>query len=163
MKVCTKCGITKDESEFGKRSDRKSGLTSACKECMRKYEHEYRAKNPHKAKEYRDKNSEKLIEYRKQSFKEYQDFLNTLKSPCVKCGESRPWVIQFHHINPKTKSFELSQKHGKESVLKEVKKCVCLCSNCHDEFHWFFGKNPEEPFESLCEYLGNVPSYTGGK
>lgn len=159
MKVCTKCGISKDETEFSKNSRSKSGLCAACKECQQKYEREYRARNPHKAKEYRAKNAVKLTEYRKQTFKEYQDFLNTLKSPCVKCGEDRPWVIQFHHVNPETKSFEVSQKHGKESVLEEIKKCVCLCSNCHDEFHWFFGKNPEYPFEALCEYLGRVPSY----
>ena len=155
MKICTKCGVLKDETEFSKNSRNKSGLCSACKECQRTYGRVYRAKNSHKVKEYREKNKDKLIEYRKRTFIEYQEFLNSVKTQCVKCGESRPWVIQFHHINPNDKTFEVSQKHGKKSVMNEIKKCVCLCSNCHDEFHWFYGGNPDKPVESLKEYLGD--------
>jgi hypothetical protein len=34
-KVCYKCNIKKDRSEFGKRSSSKDGLHGMCKECKR--------------------------------------------------------------------------------------------------------------------------------
>jgi hypothetical protein len=33
MKICTKCKVEKHESEFFKKSSRKSGLSSSCKPC----------------------------------------------------------------------------------------------------------------------------------
>ena len=35
MKTCTKCGHTKDESEFYKDGHVKSGLSAACKACVK--------------------------------------------------------------------------------------------------------------------------------
>lgn len=78
-----------------------------------------------------------------------------LKHPCEKCGENRMYLIQFHHIDPSTKLFDVTHGGGKNrNISEEVKKCVCLCSNCHDEFHYFYGKVPKYPKESLEEYLG---------
>ena len=39
------------------------------------------------------------------------------------------------------------------SLCNEIKKCVCLCSNCHDEFHYFYGDHPNDPVEALTKYL----------
>lgn len=84
------------------------------------------------------------------------EYTYTFKQPCQKCGDSRLYLIQFHHIDPKTKLFEVSKSgsHTIEDIEQEVKKCVCLCSNCHDEFHYFYGDKPENPVEALEEYLG---------
>lgn len=79
------------------------------------------------------------------------------KHPCEKCGETRLYLIQFHHIDPATKSFCIGANATakKDEVLQaEVKKCVCLCSNCHDEFHYLYGSNPKDPVKALQEYLG---------
>lgn len=85
-----------------------------------------------------------------------EEFNKTWKHPCEKCGESRLYLIQFHHIDPNTKKFCIgscaSAKHTEE-LTEEVKKCVCLCSNCHDEFHYFYGNKPKNPVEALQEYL----------
>ncbi len=58
---------------------------------------------------------------------------------CNHCGYNKHHeVLEFHHIDPKTKSFELSQKHmGKkwETIENEINKCILLCSNCHKEEH----------------------------
>jgi hypothetical protein len=46
--------------------------------------------------------------------------------------------LEFHHINPKEKSFQICEKLGPysyEVLLEEVKKCKLLCSNCHRKFH----------------------------
>lgn len=81
------------------------------------------------------------------------------KHPCEKCGETRLYLIQFHHIDPATKSFCIGANATakKDEVLQaEVKKCVCLCSNCHDEFHYLYGSKPKNPIEALKEYLGGL-------
>ena len=138
MKQCSKCGQVKEESEFFKKSNRKSGFESACKECWKKY---YYASTKKATQRYRLQRKE---------------LLDSLKTSCAKCGETRKWVIQFHHVDPKSKSFNVSYADGHdESQLRtEVNKCVCLCSNCHDEFHYFYGRNPSFPVEALNEYLG---------
>lgn len=57
--------------------------------------------------------------------------------PCTDCGEEYPfWVMEFDHINPNEKEFDLSD-HGRTStsvireIIKEAKKCEVVCSNCH--------------------------------
>lgn len=58
---------------------------------------------------------------------------------CLKCGETRPYVLNFHHVNPEDKEFELSRLLANSNVkefFSETSKCVLLCSNCHSEFHY---------------------------
>jgi predicted HNH restriction endonuclease len=63
----------------------------------------------------------------------------------MKCGESRPWCLDFHHINPKDKEENLSRmtshQRKKEDINKEIEKCVVLCANCHRDFHYLQTKN----------------------
>lgn len=80
--------------------------------------------------------------------------LDKYRYNCEKCGESRLYLIDFHHINPSEKSFTISDgKHSLKRVAEEVNKCICLCKNCHCEFHYLYGKNPENPLVALNEYL----------
>ena len=53
------------------------------------------------------------------------------------CNETEPVCLDFHHIDPNEKDFTISQHRslGKEKLLAEIKKCVCLCSNCHRKVH----------------------------
>ncbi len=59
---------------------------------------------------------------------------------CSECGESHPAILDFHHKDPKTKKYDISQMIGKgyakKSILKEMMKCDILCSNCHRIFHY---------------------------
>jgi hypothetical protein len=52
-----------------------------------------------------------------------------------KCSEQRHWLLDFHHIDPNKKDFQLSQgeRYGWEKVQKEIDKCIVLCSN--RDFH----------------------------
>lgn len=85
------------------------------------------------------------------------NFINSFKTPCVKCGESRFYVIDFHHVDPNQKLFSISDGQkahkSKEEVINEIKKCVCLCKNCHKEFHYFYGVKSEHLKEDLDKYL----------
>lgn len=175
-KVCAKCKIEKDISEFRVDNKSKDKHGCWCKDCDREYKREYYKKhrveirqqynyrynnNPEyraRASQSNKQSREKNIEKRHISEKRYRDGLqlyidDELKQPCVKCGESRKWLIQFHHVNPSEKSFQIQAATSKEKLLEESKKCVCLCSNCHTEYHYFYGKQPEKPTETLKEYL----------
>jgi transposase len=56
---------------------------------------------------------------------------------CLCCGYSRcVAALQFHHVEPDDKSFELSRRGVTRSLDRaraEAKKCVLLCANCHAE------------------------------
>lgn len=75
-KVCRKCNIERDISEFCKSKANSDGLQSYCKKCMRKIrEKSYKANkeiNSERAKEYYKNNKDKInlkqIEYRKNNY-----------------------------------------------------------------------------------------------
>ncbi|HEX5983862.1 MAG TPA: helix-turn-helix domain-containing protein [Solirubrobacterales bacterium] len=54
---------------------------------------------------------------------------------CALCGfAEHPAALQFHHLDPSTKSFSLGEgglTRSLESLRAEAKKCVLLCANCH--------------------------------
>jgi len=56
-----------------------------------------------------------------------------------KCGEKRFYILNFHHVDPTNKLFSISshvKKVSWDAILNEMDKCIVLCSNCHDEFHY---------------------------
>jgi 5-methylcytosine-specific restriction endonuclease McrA len=114
-RFCSKCKINKIKH------NNKSGI---CKKC----------RPPAKTRSeiitrHRQKRKEFLVEYK--------------GGKCEKCGETRPWILVFHHINPKEKVFGLATRGTTKSIerdIQEVNKCILLCSNCHGDFeyhnHW---------------------------
>lgn len=58
---------------------------------------------------------------------------------CYYCKESDPCCIDFHHKDPSKKLFHISsgRRNGRTltDLINEIKKCVCLCSNCHRKLH----------------------------
>ena len=177
FRICSKCGKAKPFSEFYK--DKK-----ACNACEKERKHLAYIQNKEKLKEqsqrYYEEHREKILEYKKKWYRENPDkvlkhrenqrencrlneqrkrerlfeLYNEIKQPCVKCGEDRLIAIEFHHIDPNDKSFTVSQSRNLDAVKEEVKKCVCLCANCHKEFHFLYGKKPKDPVGALKEYLG---------
>ena len=115
MRVCSVCGEMKEEQEFFVKCKNKNGsiaLQSRCKKC-------------HSRKE--------MERYYKK-----QEFIDSKKTPCVKCGESRIRCLSFHHIDPKEKDFTIGKlrKSSLDVIENEINKCICLCLNCHHEFHY---------------------------
>ena len=53
--------------------------------------------------------------------------------------------LHFHHINPEEKEFGLSSMKVSNwpKIVKELRKCVCLCSNCHGEVEANITQIPE--------------------
>jgi predicted HNH restriction endonuclease len=59
---------------------------------------------------------------------------------CAKCGETRGYVLDYHHLDPTAKEEGIarmtSNNYRLDAVMEEIKKCVVLCANCHREFHY---------------------------
>jgi hypothetical protein len=52
------------------------------------------------------------------------------------CGYDRCIInLEFHHVDPKTKSFPMTMAVGRSlnAFRQEAAKCVLVCSNCHGE------------------------------
>lgn len=57
--------------------------------------------------------------------------------PCCVCGAGRPETrTLWHHINPLTKTGTVGDNRGVQKKSEEVKKCVPLCTSCHNQVHW---------------------------
>ena len=54
-----------------------------------------------------------------------------LGNKCVKCGTTKN--LQFDHIDPKTKCFNVNPQDSWEKTLPELYKCQLLCKLCHLE------------------------------
>ncbi len=83
---------------------------------------------------------------RKDFYKEKKiRYINLLGGKCLNCGYDKNYsALEFHHIDPKEKDFSWVdlKKMKDEIIVKEIYKCVLLCSNCHRELH-----NPELKIE----------------
>ena len=59
---------------------------------------------------------------------------------CKTCGESRWYVLEFHHRDPDEKEKAIGQMlhdgWSREKIMKEIEKCDTLCANCHRELHY---------------------------
>ncbi len=79
------------------------------------------------------------------------EFLSTKE--CMDCGEKDPIVLDFDHLDRKTKfktvSQMLSGHYSWQSVLTEAKKCEVRCANCHRRKTYYqlnyFGKTKSPP------------------
>lgn len=65
---------------------------------------------------------------------------------CERCGyDKNITALEFHHLDPSTKKFTISDTHRNwEELKKELDKCILLCANCHREIH-----NPHATPENL--------------
>jgi hypothetical protein len=138
MKRCGKCGLDKDESEFGIRKQSKwTYLDSRCKSCAAENTRRWRENNPTYSKEYmreyKSKNYESMVARMKLKKLEIQAWKQA--RGCAVCGESEPWVLEMHHLDPNEKERSPAASATLKTFLKEASKCVLLCANCHRKVH----------------------------
>lgn len=69
---------------------------------------------------------------------------------CCRCGYNRCLAaLEFHHKDPTQKDPEIrfgSSRSSWEEIVKELDKCILLCSNCHREEHERIFNIREEEF-----------------
>ena len=132
MKVCKKCGLDKPLSEFSKSGFRngKQVYKSRCKKCLSKENNIWYFEGG--GKETRDVYNKKYHEdgrkenRRKNRLQEAKDYLGNI---CWCCGATEN--LQFDHIDPKTKSFNINAQDSWEKLIPELDKCQLLCPPCH--------------------------------
>ena len=65
--------------------------------------------------------------------------LKDVASGCVKCGhKGDPSEFDYHHIDPSTKIFAVSDMlgtYGRPKVIAEMAKCEIMCKSCHYKHH----------------------------
>ncbi len=134
MKVCTKCGESKSESEYFIRSKKTGHLHAQCKTCYKSHRTSYYTEH---YKLYGETYRQRAI-VRRANIKTTMraKMLDYLKDKsCVICGENDIRTFEFDHLDPKTKSFSITRgiNHGPtwEVVMSEINKCRILCANCH--------------------------------
>ena len=132
-KICSKCKISKDISNFGINKGNKTGLSVWCKGCIRE-----------RSRKHYIENKQSYLDNYKKINKQKREWYNELKQDkkCEKCGFTHLAVLDFHHLDPSQKEFNIAEMYGKkggnveEKILNEIKKCCILCSNCHRIFHY---------------------------
>jgi hypothetical protein len=92
-------------------------------------------------KSYYDRNTEaikKLVYDRRSKIKEWYWSLKIgkkCKNCKIVCELKKVKKFHFHHKNPQTKLFNISDAVTKgysiKTIKKELKKCTLLCDECH--------------------------------
>lgn len=113
MRTCKDCGEKKPIKEFASAGIIK-GVQYYRKRCVKCYS--------------------KFKQIRKDRLHEqYFEFKKTLS--CVECGNDDFRVLEFDHLDPACKSFNVSEGLQKgfafAKIEAEIDKCQVLCANCH--------------------------------
>jgi hypothetical protein len=130
-KYCLTC------SPYGKHNTKKihednsSHKERICNSCVRTYY--YQRKKGHTLSTCNScyvKNKRKSVK---------QDTINKMGGKCSICGYNKSiFALQFHHLDPSKKIFNVSANLGKyslQSIKNEIEKCIVVCANCHFEIH----------------------------
>lgn len=74
---------------------------------------------------------------------------------CGICGYSKCIeALDFHHIDPTIKEFSTSASTASREVfVEELRKCICVCSNCHREIHAGITTIPDDVIKFNEDYV----------
>jgi hypothetical protein len=131
---CSCCQAYKDESFFAFKNRKLGRLQTRCKQCQSKYH-----------KQHYESNKEIYCERARANNPRYkqrnQQFINQYKAKkgCKFCQENTPVCLDFHHVDPNIKDWNISVMSRSASsiatIKKEIDKCIVICSNCHRKLH----------------------------
>lgn len=114
-KICSKCNAEKESSEFYQTKSKGTGQ-AYCKICFNKYV------------------SQRWINKKIKAIK----YLGSKCNDCPISFPEYPYVVfDFHHLDPTQKDFDWHQLRLRSETIfiKELNKCILLCSNCHRVRH----------------------------
>lgn len=136
-KVCPECQKEKFLSEFHNRTVKGRIIPSSrCKKCaIRVSSNWYKGLSGQKKQEVKDR-----VNSRSKAIKqEILEKINKIKGKygCFVCEENEPCCLDFHHLDPSTKKFNISVSYRRSTkkFLDELDKCIVLCANCHRKLH----------------------------
>lgn len=125
LRRCGRCEQLKPLSQFNWRRAGRGQRDNLCRPCRSAYHREHYLANKQRYVEQAHQRKERLRQERTAYLLEY-----FARHPCVDCGESDPVVLEFDHLNPELKSFNIGQSlpyRRWQSILKEIEKCEVVC------------------------------------
>lgn len=153
------------------RAQQKEKNTNKTLKRIRSYQKSYYHSHPnikekrkcvYKTSEFREKNAERTLKYRNNNIEILKK--HNLITDCIICGfpKEKFIALDFHHIDASTKKYNISTKFrsmpnilSHKKYTDELKKCVCLCANCHRLLH----NNDEETLEKYKKFLSERLKY----
>jgi hypothetical protein len=110
-------------------------------ERQRRYKSKHKNLVNERQRQYRKETKDQLNIYankrRNKIREQYDEYMKDKK--CSMCEYSDPRSLVWHHTDPSNKKNGVVQlvgkKHGWNTILSEISKCVCLCHNCHNIEH----------------------------
>lgn len=141
------------------RKERRKNTLEPDRDRRKKYYYENREEELKKNSAW-SKENRKIINKRKhERLLELQQWYKEQKinKPCEVCGricvENNIESFSFHHINPKDKKYSIARMinntMNKDTIIKEMKKCIIVCENCHRHIHYM-------PLKEKLEFNNNV-------
>lgn len=135
LRVCKICKLeaysTKDLEKFKSHPASKYGRKLICKQC-----------HSIQLTKHRKENRDKVNAYNKAKGRTNKIKGILLKGgKCEHCGLSynttNATIFDFHHVKPLDKEFRMGGVviSSLKRFLKELEKCILLCSNCHRLVH----------------------------
>jgi predicted HNH restriction endonuclease len=92
-----------------------------------------------KKRERYEKNKDKIIAGQLEKYRQLRHILNDWRKSlsCEVCGENDEVCLDFHHCESDDKVSNVGSivNQGAKAVIRELKKCVVVCCNCHRKIH----------------------------
>ena len=78
-----------------------------------------------------------------------QKMIDSLGGKCALCGYDKcQYSLTFHHLDQSKKEIAMGSIRGSpiawSRIVEELKKCICICANCHGEVHDGLRTIPED-------------------
>lgn len=87
---------------------------------------------------HKDESSRRSIEW-KRHLRQWVFSVKSEIGGCIRCGESAPGCLDFHHRDPDDKLRAVNELvlfgYSKNVIRAEIEKCELLCANCHSREH----------------------------
>lgn len=145
---CSRCGETSIVKSKSLSGNRKTCNSWKCSEMTRiEIEAGLKAKQHEKIIREKAANAERSKrkwakwfaskKYRKIMFARIKEKFGCMNPNCHWTGPLPARLVDFHHKDPEIKEFLVARiKSGDiKKLAAEIRKCVCLCSNCHRLAH----------------------------
>lgn len=135
MKKCPKCQSWLGETEYNDNSERKDGFSGYCKSCLKIIRKIHKSKAMSELRKLRD---------------------DIKKYGCCLCKEDVLVCIDFHHVNPDSKTDSINSfiiNTAKKQMTLELLKTVPVCANCHRKIEHNIIELPDQVIEDFQDFL----------
>lgn len=87
---------------------------------------------------YKKKHKNAVLEGQRRRWRLNKEFIRFEKTKvgCRDCGEKHEAALDFHHIQNKSETIAKMSVYSRERIVREIAKCIVLCSNCHRKRHY---------------------------